>query len=185
MLRKNTLSRKDRYTAGDGLWRLGCVVALLIVGWYTIDYLLLDAKWGLIDGANFVIHESGHSLFGWLGQTLGMLGGTLAQTLVPLGCALYFWTRHQRFAASVCGWWLGQSLLNVSVYIDDAVVMALPLFGGGVHDWNYLLGTWQLLHRANELASAVRIIGSLLMLAGLGYAVYCIRKGPKYGSVNG
>ncbi len=57
--------------------------------------------------------------------------------------------------------------------------MVLPLFGGGVHDRNYLLGTWQLLHRANELASAVRIIGSLLMLAGLGYAVYCIRKGPK------
>tara|TARA_B100001971_G_scaffold166553_1_gene157506 strand:+ start:349 stop:687 length:339 start_codon:yes stop_codon:yes gene_type:complete len=103
----------------------------------------------------------------------------------PWGVRCIFGPDISVFAASVCGWWLGQSLLNVSVYIDDAVVMVLPLFGGGVHDWNYLLGTWQLLHRANELASAVRIIGSLLMLAGLGYAVYCIRKGPKYGSVNG
>lgn len=79
-------------------------MALLIVGWYTIEYLLLDAQWGLIDGANFVIHESGHSLFGWLGQTLGMLGGTLGKTLVPLGCALYFWSGHQRFCR--IGLWL-------------------------------------------------------------------------------
>ena len=104
MLRKNTLSRKDRYTAGDGLWRLGCVVALLIVGWYTIDYLLLDAKWGLIDGANFVIHESGHSLFGWLGQTLGMLGGTLAQYLSPWGVRCIFGTRPS--ALCRIGLWL-------------------------------------------------------------------------------
>ncbi len=32
-----------------------------------------------VDSANLVVHEGGHLLFGWLGQTLGMWGGTILQ----------------------------------------------------------------------------------------------------------
>ena len=49
----------------------------------------------LIDHVNLVIHEGGHLLFGWLGRTLGLWGGTLLELLVPLELACYFvFQRH-------------------------------------------------------------------------------------------
>ena len=37
--------------------------------------------------------------------------------------------------------WLGENLINISVYAADARAKALPLLGGEkvYHDWNYLL----------------------------------------------
>ena len=46
-----------------------------------------------IDSANLVVHEGGHMLFGWFGQTLGLWGGTILQWLVPLLLASLFLLR--------------------------------------------------------------------------------------------
>ena len=35
-----------------------------------------------IDSANLVVHEGGHLLFGWFGQTISLWGGTILQWLV-------------------------------------------------------------------------------------------------------
>src|SRR4029077_5205199 len=43
-----------------------------------------------IDLANLVVHEGGHLLFGWLGPSLGLWGGTILQWLAPLLLAGYF-----------------------------------------------------------------------------------------------
>lgn len=51
-----------------------------------------------IDSANLVVHEGGHLLFGWLGQTLGLWGGTILQWAVPLLLAAYFLAQRQTTA---------------------------------------------------------------------------------------
>jgi len=43
-----------------------------------------------LDFANLMIHECGHPLFSGFGYTAMILGGTLAELIVPLLCTGYF-----------------------------------------------------------------------------------------------
>jgi hypothetical protein len=69
--------------------------------------------------------------------------------------------------------WLGQNLINISVYAADARAQALPLLGGNkvYHDWTYILGTTNLLQYDFEvgyiffgLAIIIFLITALLPL---------------------
>jgi hypothetical protein len=53
------------------------------------------------------------------------------------------------------------------VYIRDARLQALPLVGGGEHDWAWLLGNWGLLQRDQLIGGAVYLVGVLLYLIAL------------------
>src|SRR5258708_14668918 len=60
-----------------------------LLGWtvfYALLLLYLALNWGqltLLDNVHLPIHEGGHLLFGWMGETLGLWGGALPQLLVP------------------------------------------------------------------------------------------------------
>jgi hypothetical protein len=55
-----------------------------------------------LDGANLCSHEAGPLIFGLLGwETLGILGGTLRQLLVPLLVGAAFWRTRQTPAFGV------------------------------------------------------------------------------------
>jgi hypothetical protein len=133
-----------------------------------------SAHYGWLDALDLAIHEAGHPVFGLLGEWLGFAGGTLMQLLVPAAFFGYFWRRHDRHAATVMGWWIAQNLWNVARYIADARAEALPLVGGGEHDWAYLLGTLGALHRDLAIAHGVHFAGVLVFLwsclAGWQYA---------------
>ena len=64
--------------------------------------------------------------------------------------------------------WVGQNIINVSVYAGDAVAMQLPLLGGDsvIHDWNYLLGTLHVLKWAPEVAGILFALGILAICFG-------------------
>src|SRR5690349_1165897 len=49
----------------------------------------------LLDNLHLVTHEAGHLLFGWLGETLGLWGGTLLQLLVPALLGIAFVARRE------------------------------------------------------------------------------------------
>jgi hypothetical protein len=53
-------------------------------GLFLLHALADDDGFLLIDHVNLIVHEAGHLLFGWLGATLGLWGGTLLELLVPL-----------------------------------------------------------------------------------------------------
>jgi hypothetical protein len=57
----------------------------------------------VLDYVNLVIHEAGHFFFGWFGFTVGILGGTLAELLVPLFIAVYFFLATRDLGDRVCG----------------------------------------------------------------------------------
>jgi hypothetical protein len=55
-----------------------------------------------VDSANLIVHEGGHLLFGWLGQTPGIWGGTILQWAVPLALAGYFVFERQLAGTAFC-----------------------------------------------------------------------------------
>ncbi len=119
----------------------------------------------LLDGVNLVFHEAGHPIFGLFGsETLGFLGGTLMQILVPVLVAGAFWRKRQTVGAAVAALWAGENGLNIARYMADARSQLLPLVGGGEHDWATLFGQWGCLSRDTAIAGAVRTAGWLVML---------------------
>lgn len=148
--------------------RVGRGIALALVIFFTLSLAFGRSGWVFLDNVNLLLHEAGHFLFRPFGQTMSVLGGTLHQVLWPLLFAAYFWWRgRSRFAAFVCLWWVGENLQGIAVYIRDAQNMGLPLVGGEIHDWNYLLGRWGALRSCLSIGNAVRALGWVLMAGSL------------------
>ena len=148
------------------------------MGWLRVGFMLLLCAHGLaclassgpcwlLGNVDFLIHEAGHLIFGlFLGEFVGVLGGTLMQLLMPVAFTTYFlFFRHDLYAACVTGVWLAENLFgSVAPYIADARARLLPLHGGPyvIHDWNYLLGKVGLLEWDRVIAGMVRVTGVLL-----------------------
>jgi len=107
---------------------------------YFLFFAANAKQWNFFDGVDLIIHEAGHVFFMPFGQMIYMAGGSIMQILVPLIFVVYFARRKEWLSCSLISFWLGQSFINLSVYISDAIDMALPLLGGGIRDWNFLLG---------------------------------------------
>ena len=78
---------------------------------------------------------------------------------MPIACAWAFlFQQDDRFGASVCMWWAGESLLDLSPYIDDARSLQLMLLGGPAaevegHDWEAILMALGWLHLDHTIAN--------------------------------
>lgn len=129
--------------------------------------------WRFVDGVNLLLHEAGHPAFGFFGEFVTALGGTLMQLLFPLAFVVHFARSRQGFGGAVALAWLGESLFNVARYVADARARVLPLVGGDgtQHDWAYLLARLGLLESDQAVAQAVRIAGSLILLASVTWAM--------------
>ena len=139
------------------------LVSLLLI---PISYYLISTRgiptW--IDNADLVIHEAGHFFFMPFGKFIYTLGGTMIQIFLPSLIAVFFFTKLYRTGVQMALLWLGQNLINISVYAADAKAKSLPLLGGNkvYHDWNYLLSQLNILNYYYEVgciffASAVLI----------------------------
>jgi len=135
-------------------------IIVLALGGY-VAWLSFGYRYHFLDGVNLLVHEAGHVVFGPVGQTMAVAGGTILQLFFPLAFAYYFWRRSQRFAAAVCGVWASESLMYTARYLGDARAQDLPLIGGHIHDWNYLLGQAGLLERAEVLGLNLHMVASL------------------------
>jgi len=141
----------------------------------------------LLDRVDLIAHEAGHLLFGYFGEFMLVIGGTLGQLLVPAGIGVYFLSRREFFSASVALFWVGQSLLNVSVYVKDAAAMELPMvsLGGGdvIHDWNWLLLKFNMLAYDQTIGAMVYGLGVLVMVIAVGWGLYLsVTEGEADGS---
>ena len=94
----------------------------------------------VLDTINLFIHEAGHLFLKPFGMWLHIIAGSLFQVLIPGALVVVTWREKPR-GLLLPGFWLGESLVNVSAYIHDAPYMKLRLIARGlVHDWNYLIG---------------------------------------------
>ena len=117
-------------------------------------YIVLNrGNYGLIDNADLVIHEAGHFFFMFFGKFIYTAGGTLMQIIIPSLIIFYFFRNMYCLGVQISMLWLGQNLINISVYAADAKIQKLPLLGGHMvyHDWNYMLGKIGLLDYSAEV----------------------------------
>jgi len=89
------------------------------------------------------------------------------QLIIPFGILVYFFISRETAGVFFCGLWLGENLLNIGVYINDARTLALPLVGGGDHDWNIILGSLNMLRHDHYIAAIVKSLGWFIMLASI------------------
>ena len=148
----------------DNLRFLAVVALAPYVLWLTFAY-----SYHFLDGVNLIIHEAGHVLFSPLGDTLGLMGGTLLQLAAPAAFVISFLLRGRLFESAVCSVWLAESLMYTARYMADARELSLPLLGD-VHDWNELFIRAGLLHRAEFLGAVVHVLGSGLAVAAVLFA---------------
>jgi hypothetical protein len=149
------------YSSGERRWRLALTVVLAVYGWLCLSS---PGEYRWLDSLDLAIHETGHLVFAFGGETLTLLGGTLLQLAIPAAFVIALWRSGDRHGASVPLWWLGQNCWNISVYIKDARAQQLPLVGGGEHDWALLLSRWGWLDRDQFLGGAVYLLGLALYL---------------------
>jgi len=132
---------------------------------------------------NLPFHEAGHMVFRIFGQFMMMLGGSLTQLLVPFICLVAFLVKtRDTFAASVSLWWLGQSLIDLAPYINDARKLQLMLLGGvtgrdveDFHDWEFILRNLGLLEYDHLLARTAHLSGALFIICALLWGGYILR----------
>ncbi|MCL2700357.1 MAG: hypothetical protein FWE88_01535 [Phycisphaerae bacterium] len=138
----------------------------------------------IVDHVNLAIHEAGHIVFLPFGDTLQMWGGTLLQCMVPLGIGVYFWLRRQTAGVAVAGLWLGENFLNVARYAADAKARALPLVGGGRHDWQFIFNKLGCINSCETIASGIYFAGWVIMIAAAMWYVWRWRVSEEYAQQN-
>ena len=154
-------------------------VLLLICGWVFYQHLQDPLYGGIVKGLNLAIHEIGHVMFGFLGEFIGIAGGTILQLAAPALTVWLFYRQRDFFAIAVALCWLGTSFFDVAVYAADARAGDLPLvgLGGGdpEHDWFIMLAETDLLYQDRAIGGFFRWLGILSFAAGLLFGGWLLR----------
>ena len=152
-------------------WVVAAAVTVLLA-WLTYSR---DGWIPILSAFDLGVHEFGHLLTFWAPPLLCSLAGSFFQVAAPLALGGYFWWRRDSLAAILMIAWSAENLHNVSVYIADAQVMILPLFGddgsGAGHDWHNILLELNALEATDQLALVVKTGSVILFVVALGLAV--------------
>ncbi len=155
------------------LWARLLIISGLFL--FYLQWLREKDYFSPLDLINLPFHEAGHIFLGFFGRFIMMAGGTIFQLLIPAVCLVHLMRRGANLGWQLCLFWLGESLLNISVYAGDAVKQALPLVGGGEHDWTYLLTETHLIAHTEGVAKLIFLAGSAVIF----YSFYLIAKDAK------
>jgi hypothetical protein len=161
------------------------IIFLILLGYLSL-YLATDYQtphgrhdmpfivW-VIDTIDLFIHEGGHGIFRILGQFMHFLGGSLIQFIIPVTTIIVFLRTSGPRTLMVTLYWLGQNMMNVSIYIGDATKQQLTLISRhAMHDWRWLCGYMGIMDSAEDLAAVVAFFGTLCLVGALGVTVYYI-----------
>jgi hypothetical protein len=164
--------------------RAAAYAGIFVWGCYFISLSIHTGEIGesFMHRINLAFHEAGHVAFIPFGRFMTILGGSLGQLIMPLiVMGAFLWKHRNTFGASVALWWLGQSLMDLAPYINDARSLQLSLVGGGTgydrpdsHDWRNILSSLNLLHRDHRIAWWADAIGSLIVVAALAWGGYLL-----------
>ncbi len=147
------------------LWGRAALIAGLFV--FYLQWFRKENYFSFLDFVNLAAHEAGHIFLGFFGRFIMMLGGTIFQLLMPAVCLFHLLRRGANIGWQLCLFWIGESLLNISIYAGDAIRQELPLVGGGEHDWTYLLTATGLIAHTDGVARFIFLCGSAVVAASL------------------
>jgi len=131
----------------------------------------------LVNGANMIVHESGHGVCYLLScpQFMTSLNGTLFQLLLPMIFIFYYYKRANPLAVGLGVLWLAQNLVYVAWYMSYAQTPnKYPFFLGGAatHDFWYMFSQLGILEYDGLIAGVVRAVALLLLFGGYSYLLY-------------
>lgn len=154
------------------------LAVLFISAFYTLLVLKDPYNHYILHAVNLVIHEAGHSLFFFFGETLYILGGSLLQILVPIIFAVYFLRQQKYFSVAIMLLWLSVNFVEVAIYAGDAINMYLPLLGGdsSTHDWNAILTNWNILSSAPIFEKVFRVLGHISFVGAIMLGLFAIKE---------
>ena len=144
-----------------------------MAGIYFLWICYAPLQGSFLDLVDLPIHETGHLLFRLFGEFMMVAGGSLFQVIVPVVFTGYFVLNKKYYSAAIVLFWVGQSILNVFVYANDAVSMQIVLTSGltgsegSFHDWNYLLTETGLINSTRTVAGLIRFLGTLTIIAAV------------------
>lgn len=162
----------------------GRLALVALLAWHTLVWIADpalgpgDGTW-FLHGVSLGMHETGHLVFAPFGETMTILGGSLLQVLLPIVFAATFAVRRAGYAAGICAWWVAQNVADVAIYVADARAEALPLVGGGEHDWAMLLLRWNRLDADVTIARALSHGAAVLAIVALAIAATTANRGPR------
>ena len=137
--------------------------AIVVIG---VAEVLPPLGWmPLLDGANLLFHEAGHPIFGMFGEAMGLYGGTIGQLVFPLVVAFEFWRRRETMSFAVGCLWFFENFFNIARYAADARAQAIPLVGGGDHDWWNIFSRWDVLENDVIIGIIIATIGVVGIIA--------------------
>lgn len=145
-------------------------------------WLIFAYRYHLVDGVNLGAHEAGHMIFRFFGQWPHVLGGTIGQLAFPVAFVVHFMRRREPFEAAVMAVWVAESLMYLAEYLGDARAQRLPLVGGHVHDWRWMLSRLDLLGQCELIAALVHGGASVLALAAVVFAARQVRGAARVDS---
>ena len=151
-----------------------------LVAVYGVMCAASPGTYRFLDYVNLVFHEAGHVFFGFLGEFIGILGGSLMQVLVPAIAVGHFVWQGYLYSAAIALFWVGQSLFNVSVYVKDARARVLPLLGDDIsaHDWHNILGRLGLLRWDQAIGNLIYGMGLVALVVSVIGAFYFSMEEP-------
>lgn len=127
-------------------------------------FCIYSSEWHFVSTIDLIFHEAGHALVPTFifGEVITALAGSALQILIPLVLAFYFYRKQDIFSFSILLMWTAENIANVSRYAGDALKTQIPLLGGDgvIHDWNFILGKFNLLVKAD-------LIGNILFAISL------------------
>lgn len=130
------------------------------------------------NGIFLFLHEGGHALFWFFGDTIRSLGGSFWQIMFPLISFVIAVRQRSHVVAPFMLFWVGENMLDVSVYMRDAPLRRLQLLGGhkSGHDWWNIFRSWDMLDSAETVADVMYFSGALISVAaiigGVALAIY-------------
>ncbi len=163
------MDRRDRWTRVSRLGGsvvLACYLLFLLYAWRD------DSNFLFLDYANLAIHEAGHPFFSFGGHTLMILGGTLAELLVPLLCASFFFVQRQTYGLAFSLFWFFENFLYIGTYMADARTLILPLVNSDESDWTILFEQWGVLLYDQKIGHFTRQLGWLGMFAVVAWLAF-------------
>lgn len=142
---------------------IGFIFVLFLL---TIQLATSAQPWTILDYANLPIHEAGHVLLSLFGDFMYYLGGSILQLLIPLLFLIYFVIKKQYFAAGFGIFWLGDNLVSIGTYMQDARLQSLHILGE-VHDWNWLFTQMNILQYDLTIGGFFSVVGILCLFFAL------------------
>ncbi len=119
------------------------------------------------------LHEAGHFLFSFFGRALNILGGSFWQIAFPLAWFIVA-ARQRSVTAPFALFWVGENMMDVSLYMRDAPLRQLPLLGGhrAGHDWYNLFTMWNVMDASETFADLTYYAGLLICIGAISAGVF-------------